>query len=132
MENNEKYEPGSLIRTVYPDEYRWLDSSGDILDMSDVLDILNDVIDGLDGIRAVFNLPSIRQLENSVDYDEWLDSNTDKWCYIPFGTVGIVLKFFEAKNTVWQKILINEKTVWTEAYNLVKLLSHDEAQNAIP
>lgn len=74
------------------------------------------------GIKAYPKLSTVKKLELNIEDDEKDDEQFDHLSIeVPFGTKALVIGLWEGKHQVWQRVLVEEKTVWTTSDNLVDL-----------
>lgn len=129
MDEHKFFETGTLVRFLYGDEYlsaneEQLGFESDFEDFA--LEIQEDFSKEMQssGIPSYLTLATVKGVD--ADAEDWED---DGDVIIPFGSKGMVLTFWKGSRTIWQKVLVGEKTVWVDSWFLVKLTNGNGEEN---
>lgn len=132
MDEHKCFETGTLVRFLHGDEYlsaneERLGFGGDFEDFA--LEIQEELLKEMQpsGIRSYLTLATVKDVDAHAE--DWED---DGDIIIPFGSKGMVLAFWKGSRTIWQKILVGEKTVWTDSWFLVKLTDGNGEEDDLP
>ena len=113
------FQPGTLVRTVFFDEY--VEQDPEFWELGDEPDYETGYCPpplNLEGIVVYSDLKSAKLADSAKDP---ADEEVGNWEYLPFGKRAMIVEQFQAPNKLWYKILVNEKTVWTYDLNLTVL-----------